>query len=173
MQVAYAAAKRGPPVGQIRTAATQDASPARASSRAAAPGEIRRRSRWPSVGAAFAIGNACWPIAAVSLPYGNARLSVESLLGARAPAPLARDRCACSAGGVAGLHPVAADHPARPVPFRARPGRPPAALRPRASTSPTPCRNGPAEIKKTLFNSSTIRDAKTLFKSSTIVGVIS
>ena len=64
--------------------------------------------------------------------------SPRRLFHARAPAPLARDRCACSAGGVLGHHPVAADHPARPVPFRARPGRPPAALRPRASPSPTP-----------------------------------
>ena len=69
--------------------------------------------------------------------------------GARAPAPLARDRCACSAGGVLGHHPVAADHPARAVPFRARPGRPrcaPSVLSPLAIH--LPLRSPPAILQK-------------------------
>jgi len=135
---------------------------------------LRKRSqaRWPTH----------TPFSPSAPPF---RHSPRRLFRARAPAPLARDRCACSAGGVLGHHPVAADHPARPVPFRARPGRPrcaPSVLSPLALHLPlrSPLRSVHKSIKflgatkaKTLFNSGTIRDAKTLFKSNTIVGVVS
>ena len=58
MFVAYAAAKRGPPVGRIRTAAEALPAPIQQPNSPSRPGEIRRRSRWPPVCAALAIGNA-------------------------------------------------------------------------------------------------------------------
>ena len=53
-----------------------------------------------------------------------ALVSRRPLFGARARTPFAHDRCAGPAGGVAGLHPVAAGPHARFVSRCARPGRP-------------------------------------------------
>lgn len=128
-----------------------------------------------------------------SLCYGNARrlaglrtrhedagllhsVNRPPTLAARVPAPLARDRCACSAGGVAGTHPIATEHPVGPVPFRARPGRPPAALRPRPTATPTPAKPPATRqhtrstvrcIRTKPFESLAQSKAKTLFFSST------
>ena len=85
MLVAYAAAKRGPPVGRIRTAAEALPAPnrqpnsrqpnSRQPNSPSRPGEIRRRSRWPPVGAHPVKPKRCaGGLPRMRWPYGNARL---------------------------------------------------------------------------------------------------
>lgn len=80
MLVAYAAAKRGPPVGRIRTAAEALPAPnrqpnSRQPNSPSRPGEIRRRSRWPPVGAHPVKPKRCaGGLPRMRWPCGNARL---------------------------------------------------------------------------------------------------
>ena len=143
MFIAYAAAKRGPPVGQIRTAANQDASPARASSRTAAP---RRNTAFPSL--ASRLRRPC-NLKRLRLADCRSRLVLRkrsiraaALRGARALTEIGDGRQIPkpSAAGPPGASPQSASLP-RPSPSKTRPPRaaPLRALRPRASgASPTP-----------------------------------
>ena len=80
MLVAYAAAKRGPPVGRIRTAAEALPAPSQQPNSQqpnspSHPGEIRRRSRWPPVGAHPVKPKRCaGGLPRMRWPCGNARL---------------------------------------------------------------------------------------------------
>ena len=148
--IAYAAAKRGPPVGRIRTAAI-----------------LRRRS--PRRSTALRRETPCLCLARRSahrpLPrrrglsrYSFGLRQTRRLSPRGRQTPFARDRKACPPRGVAGLHPVVVGHPARFVscsrPPRAAPLR---ALRPRAPRFTHPVCRAPRPLRgtKTLFNSST------------------
>lgn len=121
MLIAYAAAKRGPPVGRIRTAAI-----------------LRRRS--PRRSTALRRETPCLCLARRSahrpLPrrrglsrYSFGLRQTRRLSPRGRQTPFARDRKACPPRGVAGLHPVVVGHPARFVscsrPPRAAPCGPP------------------------------------------------
>jgi hypothetical protein len=121
MFVAYAAAKRGPPVGRIRTAAIPGGAPR------ADPTALRRKT--PCL--CLARRSAHRPLprrrGLSRCAYGLRQTRRLSPRGRRTP--FARDRNACPPRGVAGLHPVVVVHPARFVscsrPPRAAPCGPP------------------------------------------------
>jgi len=141
MLIAYAAAKRGPPVGRIRTAAIlQRRSPRRSNS-------LASRDALPLSCPSFRAQTTAEAARSFALhlrPSPNA-----PTLAARARTPFARDRKACPPRGVAGLHPVVVGHPARFVSRCARPGRPrcaPSALAPPALHLPLRPRGGPGDL---------------------------
>ena len=143
MLIAYAAAKRGPPVGRIRTAAIPGGAPR------ADPAALRRET--PCL--CLARRSAHRPLprrrGLLRYTYGLRQTRRLSPRGrghhSRMTAALVRS------GGVAGTHPVAAGPHARFVSLCARPGRPrcaPSALALRASPTPFAARRGPCEVPK-------------------------
>ena len=144
MFVAYAAAKRGPPVGRIRTAAILGGAPR------ADPTALRRET--PCL--CLARRSAHRPLprrrGLSRCTYGLRQTRRLSPRGRRTP--FARDRNACPPRGVAGLHPVVVGHPARFVscfaPAQGGPAARPPPSRLRRSPTPFAAQRGPCEMPK-------------------------